>query len=166
MNVELIDVKTPWKVRLAKELSKIDDVDMGGLKYAGRIEPTEYNLLQITVCLLWLRKQGYRQTISKLRTSYGLKHDVEADMGQYVSNGAFIAAAKLRGIRIEPCCYACINAYLALGKTKPLSVAYYRQARRFLEGEFEKYEDHSYGLHWRDISAGFILGEDNECRTD
>lgn len=162
MNVELIEVKTPWKVRLAKALSKIDCVDPNGLTYGtSGIEPTEQNLLQVTVCLLWLRKQEYRQTISRLRTSYGLKHDVERDMGQYVSNGAFIAAAILRGIQIQSC--GALNAYLALAKAKPLSVADYREARRFLEEEFEKYEDHFYGLSWGDISQGLMIGERDEC---
>ena len=43
-----------------------------------------------------------RKTINrKLGTSYGLKHQAERYMGEYISNGAFIAAACLEAYAIE-----------------------------------------------------------------
>ena len=141
MYVEPIELNHPWKTKLTKALSEIHYVDQDGLTIRPTgIGPTERNLLEITVCMLWLRKQNPRKTISKLCTSYGLKHQVEREMGHYVSNGSFIAAAILQGLKIQRC--GSLNAYLALGKAKPLSVEDHREARQFLEEEFNMIEEH------------------------
>jgi hypothetical protein len=59
----------------------------------------------------WLRRHNKRKTINKSRTSYGLKHVAERDVG-YITNGVFIAAAVAEGfrvVRIGETPNACLN---------------------------------------------------------
>ncbi len=41
----------------------------------------------------WLRDKAKRKTMNPRYSSYGLKHLAEDEIGEYVTNGAFIAAA-------------------------------------------------------------------------
>ena len=57
---------------------------------------------QVEVCRQWLSLFARpRKTINVRRSSYGLKHAVEAWASGYVSNGAFIAAAVAEGYRVR-----------------------------------------------------------------
>ncbi len=51
----------------------------------------------------WLRNKAKRKTINPKRSSYGLKHLAEREVG-YITNGAFIAAAVHLGFpyRVHP----------------------------------------------------------------
>jgi hypothetical protein len=64
-----------------------------------------------------------RKTISTDHTSYGLKHAAELWSEStggfpYVSNGAFITAAREMGVRMKPLRPGSLNAYFALGWTR------------------------------------------------
>ena len=49
---------------------------------------------ECALCGMWLSIRRKRVTINtKWGGSYGLKHDVERDVGKYISNGSLIAAA-------------------------------------------------------------------------
>jgi len=51
----------------------------------------------------WLSKQeraSAKSRSSRIRTSYGLKHDAEPEVG-YTTNGEFIAAALILGIEVD-----------------------------------------------------------------
>ena len=50
------------------------------------------DISQIEDCITWLKDKPRTKRINNDISSYGLKHQVESDMGCYVSNGAFIAA--------------------------------------------------------------------------
>ena len=57
---------------------------------------------QISIARQFIREVGNRRkTINRNHGSYGLKHEAEQYMHEYVSNGAFIAAAHLEGYSIE-----------------------------------------------------------------
>jgi hypothetical protein len=65
---------------------------------------------QVELCRLWLRMYGtHTASINHRISSYGLKHRVTAALkyrvtsahGAYVTNGAFIVAARLEGYRVE-----------------------------------------------------------------
>lgn len=57
---------------------------------------------EVAVCRAWLRSRKKLKHINpRAGSSYGLKHKVEDDMGEYVSNDAFKEAARLEGFRIE-----------------------------------------------------------------
>ena len=49
----------------------------------------------------WLRTQQPRLTLNPHRSSYGLKHIAERATGDYISNGAFIAAVLLEGWKVK-----------------------------------------------------------------
>lgn len=51
---------------------------------------------EVNLCLEWLERVRHNSTPN--RGSYSLKHDVEHWAGQYVTNGAFIAAALFAGV--------------------------------------------------------------------
>jgi len=57
---------------------------------------------QFELCLEFLSQCGKSRKINRRRSSYGLKRYVEEHFGQYVSNGAFIAAALYLNFAIEP----------------------------------------------------------------
>jgi hypothetical protein len=58
----------------------------------GECKPPEQE--QVELCKNWITKNCKpRKTINHNHSSYGLKHDVERDVGEYISNGAFIRAA-------------------------------------------------------------------------
>lgn len=72
-----------------------------GIKPGPRIPPTPEG---IQLCVEWLYRHDAldrRKTINFDRSSYGLKHVVEKDTGQYVSNGEFICAALYLGYKIK-----------------------------------------------------------------
>ena len=70
---------------------------------------------QIAICRDWLRKYT-EPAKTAYRESYGLKHRVERDVGQYIANGSLIAAAILQGYRVER--YSRINGYIFLKKRR------------------------------------------------
>jgi len=51
----------------------------------------------------WLAGKRRRKTVNRLHTSYGYKHMAEKDIGEYVTNGCFIAAAVHCGFDYSPC---------------------------------------------------------------
>lgn len=56
---------------------------------------------QVLLCMEWLRRFAKpRKTVNYARSSYGLKHCVEDWCGEYVSNGAFIEAARRLGFEV------------------------------------------------------------------
>lgn len=57
---------------------------------------------QFELCLEFLSQCGKSRKINPRHSSYGLKRYVEDATGQYVSNGAFIAAALYLGFAIQP----------------------------------------------------------------
>jgi hypothetical protein len=70
---------------------------------------------QVEVCKAWIEENLEKRPgtgVDRWHTSYGLKHMVERDAGEYVTNGAFIRAALDLGYRIRPTSYASHNAYL------------------------------------------------------
>jgi hypothetical protein len=76
---------------------------------------------EVTVCkafITWFGKP--RKTINGSVSSYGLKHAAERWSGSrggipYVSNGAFIVAAREMNIPMKPCRPGSLNVYFALG---------------------------------------------------
>lgn len=56
------------------------------------------NLKQFQLCCQWLEMCEPVKTINRDISSYGLKHKVEKHFGEYVTNGAFIAAVIHLGI--------------------------------------------------------------------
>lgn len=87
----------------------------GGVEGSARHPPDES---EIEVCTAWLRKfADPTPRIRRKHTSYGLKHAVERwtarEQGTrgYVSNGAFIEAARRLGYRIEPTSPGSPNAF-------------------------------------------------------
>ncbi|HEY9793466.1 MAG TPA: hypothetical protein V6D22_23910 [Candidatus Obscuribacterales bacterium] len=49
--------------------------------------------------------------IDNSQSSYGLKHVAENEIGEYVSNGVFIAAAIFAGYRYQLCRQGSLNAF-------------------------------------------------------
>lgn len=79
----------------------------------GAINPKEF--ITVVEWLLGYDALDRRKTINTSMGSYGWKHKVERDVGEYVSNGAFICAAlylkyKMKRIPFSP------NAYFNLRK--------------------------------------------------
>lgn len=95
---------------------QIEQVDSAGLwprRHACDVElrdpPPEK---QIALCVEWLKLYiTPRRTVNTKASSYGLKHTVETWAGEYISNGAFIAAAQRLGYRIHRCVPMCVNAH-------------------------------------------------------
>lgn len=68
----------------------------------------------------WLEKHGEtRTTINRTMNSYGWKHIVEKEIGVYVSNGVFIAAAIHSGFEYKIAAPDSPNAYFNLREHKP-----------------------------------------------
>ena len=63
--------------------------------------PTKSN--EVRAAHTWIKQRCWeRKTMNLSRSSYGLKHDMEHETGEYVSNGNFIKAAMLLGYRTRP----------------------------------------------------------------
>lgn len=70
---------------------------------------------QVALCLDWLRRYArHRKTANTSIGSYGLKHAVERWAGTYISNGAFIEAARHVGAGIVPVGPLSPNAWFRL----------------------------------------------------
>jgi hypothetical protein len=82
---------------------------------------------QIDTCAkvaAWLEENARpRKTINRNDSSYGWKHIVEKEIGKYVSNGAFIAAAIHSGFKFTAEGGYCPNAYFNIRTYKPGDVA-------------------------------------------
>jgi hypothetical protein len=71
----------------------------GDQSYLDR-EPVES---EVMCCIDWIDQYTTpRKTANTRTSSYGLKHVVEKWAGTYISNGAFILAAKRKGVKIVP----------------------------------------------------------------
>lgn len=72
-------------------------IGISGINEDGDIEHLRESLLnsssQCTKICEWLRGKQKRKSVNKSMSSYGLKHLVEDAIGEYVTNGQFIAAA-------------------------------------------------------------------------
>lgn len=79
------------------------------------INPPEAS--QVEAARVFLRKYGIQtKTVRKILGSYGWKHVAEKQMGEYISNGAFILAAVLEGIKVAPQPFGSLNAWFALSR--------------------------------------------------
>jgi len=83
-----------------------------GLSYLDK-EPQEQ---QVVLCVEWLLQYATPRKTANLKIgSYGLKHIVENWAKTYISNGAFILAARRQGVKIvpnnpnSPNAYSCLN---------------------------------------------------------
>ena len=74
---------------------------------------------EVKNCIRWIDKftVKVKRANFKIGSSYGLKHIVEHDCGDYISNGSFIVAALMRGYSIKPCDTG-LNCYFNM-KYKP-----------------------------------------------
>lgn len=83
---------------------------------------TDRVLDEVQTCADWLALQRPIKTLNRERTSYGLKHEVERWVDrtrkehQYISNGAFIAAALGLGLTFKQVGWGSPNVYLNLSK--------------------------------------------------
>lgn len=111
--------------QLIKALEKEPDLTREGLdsKHTDRFESKRNELLgclrQVDLCCQWLSLCKQRQSINKKVSSYGLKHYVERYFGEYVSNGDFIAALIVLGIRYERIPYQNLNVFTCLSNKLP-----------------------------------------------
>lgn len=58
----------------------------------------------VDIAVMWIlesRDRIYRKTINLRQTSYGMKHEVERETGEYIANGDFICAAIMCGYKIR-----------------------------------------------------------------
>jgi hypothetical protein len=62
----------------------------------------------------WLERQQETAKVCPFRTSYGLKHEAEPEVG-YVTNGEFIAAAIHLGFQVQR---TGLNAFLNMAKPR------------------------------------------------
>jgi hypothetical protein len=68
---------------------------------------SDFGLRMVTFCADWLRRQTFRRTFNRFRTSYHFKHVIEnhrrwhGDPDPYTYNGALIAAAVGLGLDFE-----------------------------------------------------------------
>lgn len=68
----------------------------------------------------WLKANAVsRKTLNTKMGSYGWKHVVETEIGHYVTNGAFIAAAIHCGFNYKRCSSDSPNAYFNIREYKP-----------------------------------------------
>ena len=70
--------------------------------------------MQFARAIEWLRKFKPRKTVSK-ESSYALKHWAEREQGDYVSNGALIAAALFLGLPVRHN-FGTPNANIGIGR--------------------------------------------------
>ena len=80
--------------------------DRGFRQKPKRDQPIEESipltLTEVQLCVDWLSVQEILPKVpAKCWSSYGLKHAVEQAGGEYVSNGAFIAACIIMGVPYE-----------------------------------------------------------------
>jgi len=74
----------------------------------------EIRMEAVNLCAEWLLAHDgldRRKTINRSLSSYGLKHEVERDKGQYVANGEFICAALALGYKMMRPKHKTANAY-------------------------------------------------------
>lgn len=84
---------------------------------------SDRGLQEVAICASWLELQQPIKTIVRDRTSYGYKHDVEKWSGEYVSNGALIAAALGMGLDFKQDHPGSPNVMLNLSKKQLRAVA-------------------------------------------
>ena len=80
---------------------------------------------QFELALLFLQNCDRRKTLNRNASSYGMKHTAEnisrefgvrTDLGNYVANGVFIAAAAYDGYELRPVDTFSLNAYLNISE--------------------------------------------------
>ena len=87
--------------------------DGGDPRYT--FEAGEYEMIRL--CVNWITKNVTpTKTIRYGISSYGYKHIVEREVGQYIINGAFIVAALLTGYKYRV--YGGINAMFNMTMTR------------------------------------------------
>lgn len=88
----------------------------------GGFEGAEVSLIdpgEVRLARLWIRHQPCTKTPNpRQSSSYGLKHDVEYDMGGYVGNGAFIVAAIAERRKIRRCGPRSPNVYINISSRR------------------------------------------------
>jgi hypothetical protein len=83
---------TEWRTIAPPKLTA-EGVNFHNLKRPP-VDPKPVDPRQVAVCVRWLAALGTPiKQIDYHRTSYGRKHDVQRWADEYISNGAFIAAA-------------------------------------------------------------------------
>lgn len=104
-------MKTTTKT-IDQVLTENPDLHIGGFEYFGRIREVCLNGKMVTsfredpceeqiqACLDWLADVKATRTILRV-SSYGLKHAVQRDCEQYITNGAFIVAALMVGFPMQ-----------------------------------------------------------------
>lgn len=76
----------------------------------------------VDICIMWMLKNRdriYRKTLNFRQTSYGVKHEVERETGEYVANGDFICAAIMCGYRIKSAKHLGPNVFLNMKYPTP-----------------------------------------------
>ncbi len=94
-DIEAVIVKVPRLTKFGVGVytySKPDGLTWDGYFRAEQAELLESAAVCTRVCE-WLADIAPTKTVNRRRGSYGLKHMAERDIGDYVSNGSFIAAA-------------------------------------------------------------------------
>lgn len=129
------------KAEIAAHVANMKDLTRCGITDGGTFIPSDDDLLMIVLCMHWIGVQKRTQRpVTRYGSSYTLKHLVEEDVSRYISNGAFIAAARLEGLtesRVSPCS---ISADVNLSsKRKRLSALEFRGILSLVAEEFPEY---------------------------
>ncbi|HUX60568.1 MAG TPA: hypothetical protein VMV32_04600, partial [Ignavibacteriaceae bacterium] len=69
-----------------------------GIEDGGTYNFTADELVQIQLCIDWLKTKKIQKTINRRASSYGIKHIIERELGTYIASGCFIAAVIHLGI--------------------------------------------------------------------
>tara|TARA_R110000751_G_scaffold128534_3_gene230561 strand:+ start:947 stop:1348 length:402 start_codon:yes stop_codon:yes gene_type:complete len=90
------------KVLADNPLITAEGFEHGWKKTRPEYVPARVNIEEMQGAVNWLKQADRRVSINKSYSSYGLKHIAEKTAkGQYVSNGAFIAAAYFLGFTVK-----------------------------------------------------------------
>ena len=74
---------------------------------------------EVAVCRRWIiLNAGHTRRIQRRESSYSYKHRVESECGDYISNEAFIEAARSLGYHTVPCGPASPNRYFNMSLPK------------------------------------------------
>jgi hypothetical protein len=124
-------------------------VDAYGLYPAKSYGPEVPNEAEIARSIAWLEEwSDFLKTFNpRIESSYGLKHSAESWAGDYVSNGAFIEAARRLGYQIKPRDFASPNA------TFNMSIKRYNDHLRALhQNPHVRCRDHGHVLRPRTVA--------------
>jgi len=103
----VIQTKAPTEL-LAIALDRAPNLGVYGFDNPqGGMRPEHMNmgsdefLRQVGLCAAWIQNRTLRKTIDTRYSSYWFKHLVEREAGEYIPNGAFIAAALGMGLQFS-----------------------------------------------------------------